>query len=882
MHFFVSCKIILYFRLKARDHFEEMEQFKSKIVVLCSFCNSIYKVAIELEGKSVTCAKCNQAFIAETGSHTVKKDEDLDNTLLFCKIALNYGFINESQLEKVLNEYTSLNQSGSIQKIETLFSRSGFLDDKSISKIQEIVPKWWIRQKEKQYAATAVAKGLLTKEKAKEILIAQAKLYSETGQIKWVRDFMAEQENHVDSQNIGIEKTVNVDNPEVLQQNESIETTEIKKREDQETGKQEPDLKPIKTTEEIGANSDPSVVVEDKKSKTEVSTIQVAIDTKLETEKIEEPKKSSNMLSKAVSSTSVVEPQSPGIEIKKPDAIDEEVAETEKNSEEESLPAEDVPDVKPSEIKPIEDEEGQFVKTVNGLELTVSSDKVVALLKAPDGILPGTSVESIKQMLEEEGISNGIVDDALIKGFLNSKVFREKPFKIAEGKSAKIGSEGFVKYYFETNPLTVGAVSESGEIDFKDRGEIPYVKEGALLAEITPAVIGENGMDICGHLIEVPTINPIGLRPEEGTELSEDGLKVFAKNDGQPKLAIGDRLYVLSELKIPGDVGFETGHIEFDGNIVIGGTVQSDFTVKGANVTATEVLAAEIIATGDLTVVNGITGGKATVEGNVKAKFINRGDIRAYGNVVVERELIDSTIKTSGGCQVLKGKIIASEISAKQGIEAVEIGTELSVPSKFRIGVDDHINDEVSVLDAEIDQCQAFVEELKHKIETATEDEKKTHQTIADLAQLQDRTQLGVNALRVKIDDLKKAGNDTEAALLTKQSDELTAVIKKADDDVNSQFDSQDELIEVVAQHNDLLSSAVEKIGVLKHDKKSLLEWAKNQTTVSYIKTSSSMFSGTMVIGAHTSMVVKETAKNVKIREVKNPDMPEGWEMRRI
>jgi len=296
----------------------------------------------------------------------------------------------------------------------------------------------------------------------------------------------------------------------------------------------------------------------------------------------------------------------------------------------------------------------------------------------------------------------------------------------------------------------------------------------------------------------------------------------------------------------------------------------------------TEVLAAEIIATGDLTVGNGITGGKVTVEGNVKAKFINRGDIRAYGNVVVERELIDSTIKTSGGCQVLRGKIIASEISAKQGIEAVEIGTELSVPSKFRIGVDDHINDEVSVIDAEIDQRQAVVDELKLKIETATEDEKKTHQTIADLAQLQDRTQLGVNALRVKIEDLKKAGNENEATLLQKQSDDLTAVIKKADEDVNSQFDMQDELIEVIAQHNDLLSAAVEKIGVLNHGKESLLDWAKNQTTVSYIKTSSSMFAGTMVIGTHTSMVVKETAKNVKIREVKNPDMPEGWEMRRI
>lgn len=872
-----------------------MEQFKSKIVVMCSHCNAMYKVESRLEGKRVTCTKCKKDFPVETGGISFGKQGDIDDSLLFCKIALNYSLVTENQLEDALMEFTNLNRLGVSQSIETIFVKKGYLTRERAERINDFIPKWGLRQREKRYAAYAVDKGFLSNEKAKEILISQAKLFNETGRIKWISEFLIESGDLTREQyeQIALEmgETVGAGSEEPLEQKEETvmpppaPDTGV----DKEVKEVDAAIPPAETKPDISIEEAAEPEPKAAETKEEIPRVQEPDSAVAETERPLPP-----IQDQIDDSVTNAPPASPAAV--QPAPLPEEKGRDEKDepAEPEPVTAVDEPvmpvpepvkqhDDKPAPPETEEDSEGgKIVKKINGLVLTISADRVTALLQAPDGILPTMTVEGIKQMVEKEEISYGIVDDALIKGFLNSKVFREKPFKIAEGKAPEKGSEGVVIYHFDTDPLTVGAVSESGEIDFKDRGEIPYVKEGDLLAEITPPVIGKDGMDIYGRVIEVPAIHPIGLRCEEGAEFSEDHLKIYAKNDGQPKLTMDDRLYVLSELNVPGDVGFETGHIEFDGNIVISGTIQSDFTVKGANITANEVLGAEIIATGDLTVHSGATGATIEVEGNVKAKFINRCNIRAFGNVVVEREIIDSTIKNSGGCQVERGKIIASEISSKQGIEAVEIGTEMSAPSKFKIGVDDHINGEVEVVENQIEQNKEYREELKAKIDQATEDEKKTHQTIADLAQLQDRTQLEVTSLREKAEELKKAGKEDEVAAAENKIEALLQTIKNADDDVNAQFDAQDELMDQITEYNGLMSEAEEKLSILKHSKKNLTDWAEKQKTVAYIKTRGPMYAGTTIFGAYSSRVIKETIRGANIREVKNPDVAEGWEMKSV
>ncbi|MBW2330536.1 MAG: DUF342 domain-containing protein [Deltaproteobacteria bacterium] len=167
----------------------------------------------------------------------------------------------------------------------------------------------------------------------------------------------------------------------------------------------------------------------------------------------------------------------------------------------------------------------------------------------------------IKELVAMKGIKYGIVDDTVIREYLKNRAIRKKPWKIAEGKAPEPARDAKVKYYFDTDPSKIGTLKKGGIIDFKERGEIPQVKKGDLIAEKIPGMEGKPGIDVLGNPVPVPKPKDIKLRCGKGAEKSEDALKVFAKVDGRPEISFDGKVLVLSELKISGDVGLETGHI---------------------------------------------------------------------------------------------------------------------------------------------------------------------------------------------------------------------------------------------------------------------------------------------------------------------------------
>lgn len=80
-------------------------------------------------------------------------------------------------------------------------------------------------------------------------------------------------------------------------------------------------------------------------------------------------------------------------------------------------------------------------------------------------------------------------------------------------------------------------------------------------------------------------------------------------------LSFGGKLSVLPEIKIKGDVGYQTGHVIFEGNIIIEGAVQNDSRVKGGNITAAEVAGGIIESSGNIAVSGGITDAKIESRG---------------------------------------------------------------------------------------------------------------------------------------------------------------------------------------------------------------------------------------------------------------------------
>ena len=110
-------------------------------------------------------------------------------------------------------------------------------------------------------------------------------------------------------------------------------------------------------------------------------------------------------------------------------------------------------------------------------DLTVSEEKIKAYICPKTAGSFKVTIDELKRLLEDEGIKYGIVDDDKIKEYLTTEPIPTMPWMIAEGQKPVAGKHPQIRYYFDTGPLKIGTLMESGKMDYKDRGEIPQVKK---------------------------------------------------------------------------------------------------------------------------------------------------------------------------------------------------------------------------------------------------------------------------------------------------------------------------------------------------------------------------------------------------------------------
>lgn len=515
-------------------------------------------------------------------------------------------------------------------------------------------------------------------------------------------------------------------------------------------------------------------------------------------------------------------------------------------------------------------------------ELSVSEDRLSAFI-SPSGEMPcDTSVEDIKKFLDEKGITYGIAGNSLIEEYLKDGNALKKPWKIAEGKAARPGIDARVKYYFDTEPLRTGTVKEDGAIDFKDRGEIPNVKEGDLIAQKIPCMDGDLGIDVFGKEIPAIKSKDIKLLCGKGTKKSDDQLKVFATLDGRALISPDGRLSVSQELIISGDVGLETGHIDFNGSIIVSGTVQNGFRVRGGTLSAGEIMKAEIEIDGDITVRGGIIGTDIRTGGNLKAKFIRQSNIKALGDVVAEKAILDSEIESSGSCNVKRGKIFASQVSAKKGIEANEIGSYASRPSTFTVGIDERVENEIKKIHEQIDLKKEELEKINNMIQESKENDDEMNNKIGELAQVQDSAMVQLRVIRENMEELKKASDKVELEQAEKDINELKSKIKEVEKILLGLLDAQELITERVTDFQNEKQVKGNEIDVLIDEINSLSERAKQEMGIPSVKVSGLLLAGNCIKGPHSSIVLGEDMKGVIIRETKSidPDSNDQWMMK--
>jgi hypothetical protein len=414
----------------------------------------------------------------------------------------------------------------------------------------------------------------------------------------------------------------------------------------------------------------------------------------------------------------------------------------------------------------------------DGMILLIQNDALKAFITKTKGFDASICLEDIKFFLEQNGIIYGIVDDQSIEAFIRDEKYTTTFLKVAEGLEPIDGTDAGVVYLFDRDYLKPGRFSEDGTIDFKERGDIPFVSAGDVLAEKIPPKEGKDGVSVYGEAIPKADAMDVTFVLGKGVRVSKDGLKVMADVNGNPRVSPGGEFSVNDAYYIEGDVDFNTGHVIFDKNVYITGSIKNGFRVEAINVVAKAVDGGIVKAQGDVLIQNGVTESVIEAKGNIKTGFMHRSKAACMGDMIVVKEIVDTEVLLEGTFEMNRGRVYSSSIKAKGGAKIYSIGSEKSGPSTITVGVSGYLEKKLQDMDARIEKRRNFLETRileKNKIQ-------------ADLDIIENKIELlqkSLDKADVKIHGLKNDKALLESRLKKANHDILVCekAIKTADQD---------------------------------------------------------------------------------------------------
>ena len=500
-----------------------------------------------------------------------------------------------------------------------------------------------------------------------------------------------------------------------------------------------------------------------------------------------------------------------------------------------------------------------------GLILEIDNQGMNAFIKKTDAFDDTVSPAELLETITENDIFYGVVKEKELEGFIRSSGFKEKPFKVAGGKEAQLGKDARIEYYFDTDHLKAGGFDEEGNIDFKERGEIPWVEEGSLLAEKFPMKEARSGYNIFDQMLEVPPVSDIPLRYKSGVLPSDDDLKLYAETGGHPRLSWSGNVQVVDTFLVKNDVDYQTGHLEYSGDIDVKGTLKSGFRVRGHTVRINTADGGEIRAEGDVTIVNGVNDAAIYARGNVKAKFIQNSKVFCLGNLTVDKEIVDTTIESSGAVIIPNGEIISSNIIANMGVFTRHLGTEKSVANTVTVGVDAFTEKELKTIQKRITGSELRIEQIREKVQALKKDIRGLHQATSRLAHELDMARDEGIALGKKA---SSKGDEKAPAGLKSQLQSNKALFSRLDKDLNRYFDriekNENRILELEMEQEQL----EDELEDLQYELANFTEWMEINPGLAEVRVTGRVTTGTTVKGPNASREIADKLSNVKIKEI--------------
>jgi uncharacterized protein (DUF342 family) len=353
--------------------------------------------------------------------------------------------------------------------------------------------------------------------------------------------------------------------------------------------------------------------------------------------------------------------------------------------------------------------------------LVLSKDKVRAyynVMPTRFGNLP--SYNEIVEILHAEKVVSVITGDKYAKQIAAIDLSNPhlQRILVAEGRDPV---NGFDEYF---EPLLsfekqAGRILSDGRMDYKEVGSIIQVQKNQEILQAIAGVKSEDGYDIFGEKVPAVKVEKEGMKKGENLLQSGFDPSIYVSGIDGCISVVNGKVDVLPVAVINGDVGLDSGNINFNGTVHVTGSVLPGFKVQADSdiIVDKDVEDAQLTSGGDITVKLGVVGKesvKLVAKGNISARFMQNVKAEAGKSVTVDDSIINCDIVSYEKVSVTgkNGKIIGGKISALYEINAHTFGTQAETMTSLTVGRNFILENEISKKRTEIIMIKERVEEI--------------------------------------------------------------------------------------------------------------------------------------------------------------------------
>mgnify|MGYP002673407032 FL=1 len=392
------------------------------------------------------------------------------------------------------------------------------------------------------------------------------------------------------------------------------------------------------------------------------------------------------------------------------------------------------------------------------VQITADGMEAYIMLVTPDDGGEYT-VESLQNALDERGVKYGI-DELALKELADEKKYGLETL-IARGTEAVDGKDGYYDYNFNCNFDKKPLMRPDGTVDYWSVKSIESVVQDQVIAEYHPCVEGTDGKTVTGKPIPAK-------RGREQLPLKGKG---FERRDDNTYVALmsgkietqNDRVVILPVHELSGNADLSSGNIDFHGDVVIHGSVESGVIVKASGTITVDgiVEACTLEAGKDIILRSGMLGGnKASVKtkGSITAKFFEFTRIECAGDIRAD-VLMDCQVQCFGKIIMngKRGSIIGGLTHGVRGIEVATLGNDAEKKTAIMAGASPEEYAKLRQLEKTIQELSQGLIQIEEGLRKFEELEKVRGVSYKDDPRR-------VTLLRIKIRDTATLANSKEEA----------------------------------------------------------------------------------------------------------------------